>query len=441
MEKVAAKADKNQFDKNAEEVKACVQKVVESMTVKKINDMLDKLMNEYGDAFYILDSLQFKKNFLELKKAFADIYPDFNIAYSYKTNYTPKLCRIVNELGGFAEVVSDMEMEIALGVGVAPENIIWNGPYKNTKKVEELLLRGGVVNLDNATDTENIRRIAEAYPDSNLRVGIRCNFDIGDNVVSRFGFDVESKEFADALALVREKKNLTLNGMQCHFATRALHTWRPRAEKMIELLDKHGLCPDYVDLGGGLFGKMDDSLKAQFDTKIPTYAEYAAEVAPIFKKRYENETKRPTLLIEPGSALVGDCMRFAARVSGIKTVRGKSIATLLGSIYNINPTLNKKNPPLTLVPVGRGERKRYEGLDFGGFTCIESDYLYRGYNGELAVGDIVVFGNVGSYSVVLKPPFILPNFPMLDIEDGKAEIVKRAENFDDLFHTFSFERS
>ncbi len=134
-------------------------------------------------------------------------------------------------------------------------------------------------------------------------------------------------------------------------------------------------------------------------------------------------------------------MRFAARVSGIKTVRGKSIATLLGSIYNINPTLNKKNPPLTLVPVGRGERKRYEGLDFGGFTCIESDYLYRGYSGELAVGDIVVFGNVGSYSVVLKPPFILPNFPMLDIEDGKAEIVKRAENFDDLFHTFSFERS
>lgn len=441
VEKVAAKADKNQFDKNAEEVKACVQKVVESMSGKKINNMLDKLMNEYGDAFYILDSLQFKKNFLELKKAFADIYPDFNIAYSYKTNYTPKLCRIVNELGGFAEVVSDMEMEIALGVGVAPENIIWNGPYKNTKKVEELLLRGGVVNLDNATDTENIRRIAEAYPDSNLRVGIRCNFDIGDGVVSRFGYDVESKEFADALALVREKKNLTLNGMQCHFATRALHTWRPRAEKMIALLDKHGLCPDYVDLGGGLFGKMDDSLKAQFDTKIPTYAEYAAEVAPIFKKRYENETKRPTLLIEPGSALVGDCMRFAARVSGIKTVRGKSIATLLGSIYNINPTLNKKNPPLTLVPVGRGERKRYDGLDFGGFTCIESDYLYRGYSGELAVGDIVVFGNVGSYSVVLKPPFILPNFPMLDIEDGKAEIVKRAENFDDLFHTFSFERS
>ncbi|MDE6189352.1 MAG: pyridoxal-dependent decarboxylase [Clostridia bacterium] len=402
---------------------------------------IDELMHKYGDAFYILDSKQFEDNFSELKTAFSSIYPDFNIAYSYKTNYTPKLCRIVNELGGFAEVVSDMEMEIALRVGVLPSNIIWNGPYKDCKKVEELLLKGGVVNLDNAVDTEYIKKISDKYPDNKLRVGIRCNFDIGDGVISRFGFDTESKDFADALALVNEKDNVVLNGLQCHFATRSLETWRPRAKKMIELLDKYHLCPDYIDLGGGLFGKMHDSLKVQFNTKIPTYSEYANEIAPLFQERYGKEKKRPTLLIEPGSALVGDCMRFASRVVGIKTVNKKATATLLGSIYNINPTLNKKNPPIQVLPIGQGERKKYENLDFGGFTCIESDYLFRGYSGELAVGDIVLFGNVGSYSVVLKPPFILPNFPILEIDDGESKVIKRAENFDDLFHTFSFERS
>ena len=60
----------------------------------------------------MLDSKQFRQNFAELKAEFSKIYPDFNIAYSYKTNYTPKLCRIVNELGGFAEVVLDMEMKM-----------------------------------------------------------------------------------------------------------------------------------------------------------------------------------------------------------------------------------------------------------------------------------------------------------------------------------------
>ena len=143
------------------------------------------------------------------------------------------------------------------------------------------------------------------------------------------------------------------------------------------------------------------------------------------------------LLIEPGSALVGDCMHFISKVVSIKVVRGKNIATLLGSIYNINPTLNKKNPPIKVYPMG-GEQKEYADLDFGGFTCIESDYLYRHYNGKLAVGDMVAFGNVGSYSVVLKPPFILPNFPIIDISDGGIEIVKRGETFDDLFRTFEF---
>ena len=73
-----------------------------------------------------------------------------------------------------------------------------------------------------------------------------------------------------------------------------------------------------------------------------------------------------------------------------------------------------------------------------GFTCIEGDVLYKDYTGELAVGDAVVISNCGSYSLVMKPPFILPNFPVLDICGKSVEVIKRAETFDDIFHTFNF---
>jgi len=73
-----------------------------------------------------------------------------------------------------------------------------------------------------------------------------------------------------------------------------------------------------------------------------------------------------------------------------------------------------------------------------GFTCIESDVLYKNYCGLLAVGDAVVISNCGSYSLVMKPPFILPNFPVLDICGDKVEVIKRSETFDDIFHTFQF---
>ena len=401
-------------------------------------EKINEICKIYGDAYYLLDSEQFRKNFIELKESFSRIYPNFNIAYSYKTNYTPKFCRIVNELGGYAEVVSDMEMEIALRIGVSPEKIIWNGPYKNLKKVEELLLIGGTVNLDSEYELPFIEELAKQYPQKTLNIGIRCNFEINDNVISRFGFDINSKEFKNALMLTKKYPNLYLIGLQCHFATRALKTWKPRVEKMLDLLESLKITPDHIDLGGGLFGKMDENLKKQFDTEIPSYDDYAKEVAVVFSEQFKNKTKQPLMLIEPGSALVGDCMKFVSRVVNIKNVRGKSIATLLGSIYNINPTLNTKNPPLTILK-SKNKSFKYEDLDFGGFTCIESDYLYKHYKGELAVGDIVVFGNVGSYSVVLKPPFILPNFPVLDIcNEKEIEVIKRQEYFDDIFHTFKF---
>jgi diaminopimelate decarboxylase len=344
---------------------------------------------------------------------------------------------MVNELGGFAEVVSDMEMEIALRVGVEANNIIWNGPFKNANKVEQLLVMGGTVNIDAAYEIDLIAQIAEKYPNHRLNIGIRCNFDVNDGVVSRFGFDITSDDFSRAMKLADRYKNLHLVGLQCHFATRRLETWRRRVDGMLALVDELGVAPEHIDLGGGLFGKMADSLKEQFDSPIPTYKEYAEAVAPVFAEHFRNAEKKPMLLIEPGSALVGDCMRFAARVVSIKEVRGKTIATVLGSVYNINPTLNQKNPPIEVYPMGETQMP-YRGLDFGGFTCIESDYLYRHFDGMLAKGDMVVFGNVGSYSIVLKPPFILPNFPIVDISEGKIEIVKRKENFDDLFHTFAF---
>ena len=84
------------------------------------------------------------------------------------------------------------------------------------------------------------------------------------------------------------------------------------------------------------------------------------------------------------------------------------------------------------------EQQDYTNLDFAGFTCIEGDVLYSNYTGKLAHEDAIVFSNCGSYSLVMKPPFILPNFPVLDICGEKTEVIKRGETFDDLFHTFIY---
>lgn len=397
--------------------------------------VINELRKEYGDAFYLLDSEQYRNNFLELRDTFRKIYPNFNIAYSYKTNYTPKFCKIVNELGGYAEVVSEMELEIALRVGVKPNRIIWNGPIKNPKKLEEFLVAGGTDNIDSVEELEVVKNIAERHPDKTLNLGIRCNYEVNDGVVSRFGFDVDSEGFKNVLAFVTSTPNVHFINFQCHFAKRQIEYWPARAKGMVELIDRLGIIPERIDIGGGLFGKMADSLKAQFTNEIPNYKAYAEAAARVFAEYFADKDVKPELLIEPGSAVVGDCMKFVGTVKTIKNVRGKWFATILGSQKNISMT--GINPPMDVIAMG-GEQKEYENMDMVGFTCIEGDVLYHNYNGKLAHEDAIVISNCGSYSLVMKPPFILPNFPVLDICGEKTEVIKRGEVFDDLFHTFNF---
>ncbi len=402
-------------------------------------DLLKDLSNKYGSAFYLLESEDFENNCRELLDTFGKYYPKVNMAYSYKTNYTPKLVQIVDKMGGYAEVVSDMEFQIALRSGVSPERIIWNGPVKNSEKVRELLLAGGTVNIDSKYEIDTIRTIAEENPDITLNVGVRCNYDVGDGVISRFGVDIDSDEFDRILEFISSTPNVYLINLQAHFAKRASEYWTKRAEGMLaayeKTVSKHGLKPERLDLGGGIYGKMPESLRDQLGIGDITFDDYATKAAKAFRDHFGDAPDAPWLFIEPGSAVAGDSMRFVCRVETIKTVRGKTIVTVNGSQKNIS--MSGINPPMEVIP-GGGDRCAVENADIVGYTCIEGDILQKDYTGDIGVGDYIVISNCGSYSLVMKPPFILPNFPVLDINGDEVSVIKSAETFDDLFRTFAF---
>ena len=396
---------------------------------------MHELQKKYGESFYLLDSSKFLSNYKELKKAFASIYPNFNIAYSYKTNYIPHLCNLVNRMGGYAEIVSEMELELAKRIGVEYKNIIWNGPVKNIDILQNFLLYGGIANVDSIEEFHVVEQIAKQNPDSNINIGIRCNYDVGDGVISRFGFDVHGKDFKYIINYIRADNNIVLKNFHCHFAKRQIEYWHNRTKDMLELVDELGIIPDRIDLGGGMFGNMPNELAKQLGGYIPGYSDYANVVAKPFAEYFSNTSVKPELVVEPGSALVGDCMQFVATVKSIKSIRGKIYATLSGSQKNISMT--SVNPPIDIINMNDGEEFQSD-LTMAGYTCIESDILYRGYNGKLSVGDVVVFGNCGSYSLVMKPPFILPNVPVIDVSNEEFKLIKRQETFDDVFQTFIF---
>lgn len=416
--------------------------------MKLSRSFLDQVSADHGPSFYLLDSRRFQDNFNRLTEAFRKHYPNTTIAYSYKTNYVPRYCELVSSLGGYAEVVSSMEMRLALRVGVPAEKVFFNGPYKEPEHVEALLEGGGTVNVDSWEELQRIASSTDQHDGPAFKLGLRCNFEVHDGVLSRFGFDVDSTEFLDAVALIDRHPKLRLVGLHCHFATRSLDCWKNRTQGMLGVIDRHfkHRLGDlmHVSLGGGMYGHMPDALKAQFPVTIPEFEDYAAAAALPFANYFSKAgfVNRPTLIIEPGTALVADAMKYVCQVNSIKKVRDRTIVSLTGSSYNMNPNPNRKNVPIECFPApGVAKRLHVKGAYFGGYTCIEGDYLYKEFSGGLAVGDFIAFDDVGSYSVVMKPPFILPNVSILEpLEDGQSyKIIKRRETFEDIFSTYTFQ--
>lgn len=401
-------------------------------------ELLNDIALEYGEAYYLLDSMLFKKNYCEMLTAFRKYYKGTYIAYSYKTNYTPKLCKIINENGGYAEIVSEMEMWLALKIGVNPQNIYYNGPYKKKKDIEKLLILGGYVNIDSWYEVELIKQISKEHPDINFKVGVRCNIDIGQEEASRFGFDLAEGTFEVAVKELNSISNLSVVGLHCHLPFRSLESFNKRIDVIKKIV---GMFPDYpweyVSLGGGYMGKVDEDFAKEFSFTPPTYDDYATVVADGVKRIFQGQVQ-PRLIIEPGSALVANAMCFVTKVLDIKSVKGKKIAMLTGSSYNMNPTVKGVKRPIRVFGIPE-KQKSYIDLNMAGYTCIESDYLYKNYTGMLGKNDFVVFKNVGSYSVVMKPPFILPDVAMLEINEAEeTELVNKEQKIDEIFSRFSF---
>jgi diaminopimelate decarboxylase len=404
-------------------------------------EILAELAREHGDAYYLLYPERFQANLRALAGAFRAVYPRTSIAYSYKTNYTPLFCRLADQEGCYAEVVSKLEYDLALRVGVEPRRLIFNGPLKAEEEIETALLAGAVVNVDSASEIDAVEALARRRPDARLRVGVRCRFSLEDGHASRFGVESDA-ELPEVLARLRALPSCAVQGLHCHFsAQRGLGAFRARAEKLVELARKHfpEAPPAALDIGGGFFGRVPQTLREQFEEEVPSYAEYARAVGSVFAGAFPGG-EGPELILEPGVGVVADAADFVCRVAAAKRLGERRLAVVTGSVQNLKARAHAFTLPVSVVrdPAG-GARRALEGpVVVTGYTCMEDDVLHPGLPGELRIGDFLVFHNAGAYTSVFKPPFIRPAPAMLtySASEDAFGVARRREDLDDFLSTY-----
>jgi len=405
-------------------------------------EIVAKLAEEYGSAFFIFDEEGYLQNLHELRETFKGQYANLALGYSFKTNYMPRICQLARQAGVLAEVVSEMEYDLALRIGYASEQIIFNGPIKTKEVLFRAFDGGSTVNFDSLSEIEILEQYLRSNdPRTPVRCAVRCNFRIAGEQLTRFGINAEDDSIVDAYERLFALEGCAPVGIHCHFSTsnRSLESYTERAQKLIATANKifAGRKIEFIDIGGGYFGKMPQALLDRFPCKVPTYAEYAEVIGGEMKRNFPDEDVQ--LILEPGTMVVADTMKFYCQVNHVKPIGDKPFVVVQGSIHNIKPNGKSRIfPSMHVIPMGLGEPEDLMDADICGYTCIEDDVLASGFSGLLAQGDFLAFDNVGAYSTMYKPPFIKPQPVMLSKHGDKYSVIKREETIHDIFRTYKF---
>ena len=394
------------------------------LSYEQLNDMSSK----FGNNFFVFYPRILVNNFENMRSAFSQFF-DFKIGYSFKTNYTPYVVKVLCELGAVPEIVSEFEFDLVKRLNLKTDMVIVNGPIKTEGLFNALqAYREGIINIESLSDLQLAKRAKKE-----INYGIRCNF--GDNLPtgkkSRFGIDVNSVVFDQCLDYFGE--NNRKFGLHVHLPMRDLKSFEARALKLKEVILERELKLEFLNLGGGMMSPMPSGFASYFRLKKVAYLDYAKAINDILgpiRDLFNNK-----LIIEPGTALVANAFDYFSKVKEIKEISGENFAQLHGSTFDIKGGVREIRVPFDILsPELSGEAKECSRVV--GYTCIENDeFIFEGIR-PIQSNSIIAIRSVGSYSIQMKPPFINFSPPIVLYQDKKFHLIKRRETVDDILRTY-----
>lgn len=397
---------------------------------------LKKIEAKVGSPFYIMHSEVYEANVKAFVNAFKKRYEKLIVGYSFKTNYVPALCLKAKEIGCYAEVVSEMEMDLALFLGF--ENIIFNGPIKRGDALKRAIEHGAIINIDAEYEVDYICQYRKEHPYEEIKAGLRLNVMLtdenGNSVVQnglrcgRFGFPHDI-----LIQNIQKLQNFGIKIISVHGHTsssdRAVANYIVISNYMLRVCEEFGLNDiEYFDIGGGYFGAAPHGLDL---TGRPRYEDYANAVLDCVGKSSWFEKLHPCIVIEPGSSVVSNVFKYYTKIYQIKHIGDKNFVMVDGTVFDVKPTMHSNNlPHFVISDSADGKEKLY---DVVGSTCMEKDVILKNVPLKgVKAGDFIEIRGVGAYTICLTPTFINYLAPIVLMENDEIKLVRRKQQLEDI---------
>lgn len=403
------------------------------------------LAEKYGTPFFLVDEATLRRKVGEIEQAFTEYKGVFRVAYSIKANFNPTVIKTFVSEGIMFDLTATSELFFLQKCGGSAGDVMYTSITETLSEYESVLKAGvgvivvasynGLVNLiEAASRTGKVPKVlVRVNPEVHVHAELRGSMGHG-----KFGLQFNGGGQDSALSVLRKvlaTPNLDFQGFHFHLGSQIEDPacYGEAIEKLESFVlqarkELGGFDVKVLDIGGGM--------PASYGRRVPTPKEVATKIAGQLNSLAESLGGKFTLVSESGRFLSAESTILVSRIVNLKRF-GENRYIYVDAGYHslLDSALLKHEYPVEVVPGGRQAMQRTVLV---GRLCDPLDVFPtsgRSKLGGAEVGKLVVFRDVGAYSLVMNMPFHSQPRPYVLMRNGQGNysVIRRGQGVDHLF--------
>lgn len=403
------------------------------------------LAEKYGTPYFLIDEATLRKKVGEMEQGFAEFKGVFRVAYSVKANFNPSVIRTFSSEGILFDLTAPSELQFIIKAGGSAENVMYTSITETQAEYEEVLKLGvrkivvasynGLLNLAEAANKVNVevKTMIRVNPEVHVHAELRGSMGHG-----KFGLQFNGGREDSALQVLKKLLNirgLQFEGFHFHLGSQVEDPscYAEAIEKLEAfILDARRQLGSFsvrtIDIGGGL--------PVSYGRKVLSPKDLGNKIVGQLNSLVESIGEKFTLVAESGRFLTAESTVLVSRVVNVKSF-GESRYVYIDAGYHIllDSALLRHEYPVEVVPGGKQSPQK---VVLVGRLCDPLDVFPTSSRSKLAgaeAGKLVVFRDVGAYTIVMNMPFHSQPRPYVLMRNGQGSFVvaRKRQDVDHLF--------
>lgn len=385
-----------------------------------------ELCKEFGTPLYVYDAAIIERQYNKLMNAFPN--KNMKISYACKALTNISILKFIKNLGAKLDTVSIQEVQLGLKAGFEPQCIMYTPNCVNIDEINKAVGFGVQINIDNISILEQFGHLyGNTYP---VCVRINPHIMAGGNkkistghIDSKFGISIYQLRHLERVIATNKIK---VNGLHMHTGSDILDVdvFLRGAEILFEAARSFKEL-EFMDFGSGF------KVKYSPDDNTTDIEELGEKLGARFEEFCKEYGRELTIMFEPGKYLVSDSGYLFVRTNVIKQTTSTVFAGVdSGQNHLIRPMMYDAYHHITNVSNPDGIQRIYTVV---GYICETDTFGWDRKLNEVHEGDILVLHNAGAYGYSMSSNYNSRYRPAeVLIHNGKAKLIRRRENLDDL---------